>query len=293
MGSAASANLDKQVAGMTSEEIQKALASVPADDLKKLQRALMATSATAPSRDDMVAAKLLYVQMKMDYSKNSDIPNLEALRKGLGDGGMTAPWGSLPGLRHKYFTYNKETDTCCGVYVWYNQEDMDKYMKSELFTGAKSWPHVKELTYSVKDVIPGTEKSIEKTAWSNTPPTREDLCNGKVLVVDLTMDYTTGIDGLPTNADQLYGFLESSYIEPNFGALEGLRGKYFVYDKDIDHCYGFYTFITEAALKKYMDSDLFKQQGDGPHIKNLTYEVQDILEGTEKSMDLGSWGKKA
>lgn len=248
-----------------------------------------------PTREDMVAAKLLYVRLKMDYTKNHDMINLADLRKTLGDGGGSSAYATIGGLRHKYFTYYKERHTCCGIYVWYNQKYLDSYMKSPLFTGAKDLPHVAEVKYSVLDVIPGTQHSIENVAWPNTPPTRQDLCNGKMLVVDMEMDYTTGVQGLPTNADELYVFLESSYIKSQFGDLEGLRGKYWAYDRDIDHCYGFYTFTTEAALDAYMDSDLFKQSwthglGGGPHIKKVTYEVQDILEGTERTMDLGTWG---
>ena len=38
-----------------------------------------------------------------------------------------------------------------------------------------------------------------------------------------------------------------------------------------------------------MASDLFKQQGDAPHIKELSYSVHDVLPGTERTMDMGDW----
>jgi len=246
---------------------------------------------TAPGHDDMVAAKILYVKMKMDYTKKPDIKSLSDLRGFLGDAKGTEPWAALPGLRHKYFTYNNETETCGGVYVFYSQKELDAYMNTDLFKGAPSWPHVAELTYEVKDVIPGTEKSIEKTKWAKSPPAREDLTAGKMLIVDLTMNYKTGVEGLPTKKEDLYNFMDAGGYTTKFADLEGLRGKYFAYDDKIDHCYGFYTFINEESLKKYMESDLFKTQGEAPHIENLVYEVQDILEGTERTMDLGSWGK--
>jgi len=245
---------------------------------------------TAPGHDDMVAAKILYVKMKMDYTKNPDVKSLADLRGFLGDGKGTEPWAALPGLRHKYFTYNNETETCGGVYVFYSQKDLDAYMNTDLFKGAPSWPHVAELTYEVKDVIPGTENSIEKTKWAKSPPAREDLTAGKMLIVDITMNYKTGAEGLPTKKEDLYNFMDAGGYTKAFADLEGLRGKYFAYDDKIDHCYGFYTFINEESLKKYMESDLFKKQGEPPHIEKLTYEVQDILEGTERTMDLGSWG---
>jgi len=245
---------------------------------------------TAPGHDDMVAAKILYVKMKMDYTKNPDIKSLADLKAFMGDGKGTEPWASIPGLRHKYFTYNNETDVCGGVYVFYSQKDLDAYMATDLFKGAPSWPHCAELTYEVKDVLPGTEKCIEKNKWAHSPPTREDLTAGKMLIVDVGVNYKTGIEGLPTKKEELfYAFDEGGYTTA-FTDLEGLRGKWFAYDHKTDHCNGFYTFINEASLKKYMESDLFKKQAEPPHLENLTFEVQDILEGTERTMDLGSWG---
>lgn len=44
--------------------------------------------------------------------------------------------------------------------------------------------------------MPGTELAIEKTGWAHTPPTRDDVSAAKLLIVDLTMDYTTGVEGV-------------------------------------------------------------------------------------------------
>jgi len=248
------------------------------------------TSPAAPTSDDMVSAKLLYVKMKMDYTTNPDITSIGDLRGYLGDGKGTQPWAAVPGLRHKYFTYNSNTKTTCGVYVFFSQAQLDGYMDSELFKSAPTWPHVAELTYEVKDVMPGTEKCIEKTKWPHTPPTREDLTTGKMLIVDLTVNYTTGMKDLPAKKEDLYSAMDAGGYTGQFATLEGLRGKYFAYDDINDHVYGFYTFINEASLNQYMASDLFTQQGSAPHIAAVTYEVQDILEGTERTMDLPSWG---
>ena len=142
-----------------------------------------------------------------------------------------------------------------------------------------------------------------------------------MLIVDLTMDYTTGVEGLPTNAADLYTFMSAppagAGYPGQFGSLQGLRGKYFVYDGEIDHwcavvqtavvigiivvtiavwllgSYGFYTFLDQESLDQYMASDLFKQQGDGPHIKELSYSVHDVLPGTERTIDMGEWHSAA
>jgi len=212
----------------------------------------------SPSREDMENAKLLYVQLKMDYTKNPDMKSVDSLKYVLGEGGATEAWASLEGLRHKYFVYNHETETCSGVYVFYDQASLDKYMESELFNAQSQYPHVSKVTAEVKDVMPGTEESIEKSAWANTPPTREDMTKARMLIVDITMKYDTGIEGCPTSAAQLYPALAGGYTAM-FGGLKGLRGKYFAYDDKIDHCYGFYTFVDQESLDEYMASDLFKK----------------------------------
>jgi len=243
---------------------------------------------TAPATSDMEAAKLLYVKLKFDPNGNPEVPSMDVLRMGLGKGEMTAPWSSVEGLRHKYFLYNDETQTVSGVYVFFNQESLDNYMKSELFLAHKTFTHFSSVEAQVIDVMPGTEKCIEKTSWANTPPTREDLVKAKFLLVTIDMNYDTKIQGLPENKDQLYGFIAAKYTE-EFSGLKGLRGKYFGYDDSKNQCYGFYTFVDQESLDEYMASDLFKNQGEPPHIEKLTYQVHEVLPGTERSMDMGSW----
>ena len=151
----------------------------------------------------MTAAKMLYVTLKMDYTKNPDMKSVDSLKYVLGDMGATAAWAALDGLRHKYFVYDSETDTCSGVYVFYNQKALDEYMGSELFKAQGEYPHVSKVEATVLDVIPGTELSIEKTSWPSTPPTREELVEGKMLIVDITMKFDTGVEGLPTKPEEL------------------------------------------------------------------------------------------
>merc|ERR1711865_245784 len=266
---------------------------------KKEGAALTVDVPQAPTAADMEKAKLLYVELTMDYTSNPELPDLNALKYVLGDmngdgTGATMQWATLPGLRHKYFVYDNEANICKGVYVFFDEKSLNDYMASELFKAQGEYPHVSAVTAEVKDVMSGTELAIEKHNWAHTPPTREDIVAGKMLIVDLTMKYDTGVEGLPTKKEDLYGFMMAP---PNgmgypdqFGKLDGLRGKYFCYDDKIDHCYGFYTFVDQASLDKYMGSELFTKQGEPPHIEALTYKVHDILPGTEKSMDLGSWG---
>ena len=169
-------------------------------------------------------------------------------------------------------------------------------METELFKSHDSMPHFESVEAEPLDVMPGTELSIEKTAWPSAPPTREDVTKAVMLIVKIQMDYTTGAEGLPAKAEDLYGFMAAP---PNgmgypksFGELKGLRGKYFAYNAKEELCYGFYTFLDRASLDEYMASDLFKKQGDPPHIKELTFAIHEVLPGTEVVLDQGAWTGK-
>jgi len=260
---------------------------------KQSRRTAKATK-NAPTAKDMEAAKILYVELQCDWTANPDVKSMDDMKAMLGDGGATALWSGVEGLRHKYFTYNDEKDIVCGVYVFYSQDALEKYMASDLFKSHESFPHFSKVTAQVLDVMPGSELSIEKTNWKHTPATRKDVCQARMLVVDITMKYDTGVEGLPTCAADLYGFMAAPPAgmgyPGTFGELAGLRGKYFAYDDKISHCYGFYTFVDQKSLDDYMASDLFKTQGEPPHIEVLAYRTHEVLPGTERSLDIGNWG---
>jgi len=85
--------------------------------------------------------------------------------------------------------------------------------------------------------------------------------------------------------------------------MEGLRSKFFTMLQDdngkgrpaTDLCVGFYTFFTKEALDKYLESDLFKMHNTFPQFAKIDYTVHEVMPGTERTMDLGSWtgaGKK-
>ena len=78
----------------------------------------------------------------------------------IGEKGATSYWSGMEGLRHKYFVYDHETETCGGIYVFYNQGALDKYMASDLFKSHKNpeiMPHFNgQVQATVLDVMPGT-----------------------------------------------------------------------------------------------------------------------------------------
>ena len=45
-----------------------------------------------PTAEDMAAAKLLYVQLKLDYTKNPDVKNLDDFKMLLGEKRNTSCW---------------------------------------------------------------------------------------------------------------------------------------------------------------------------------------------------------
>jgi hypothetical protein len=110
--------------------------------------------------NDMKKAHILYVTLKCDWEGNPDIKTVEDMRKGLGEGGMTAmyaPPDGPKGLRHKYFTYCEKTDSIYGVYTWFDRESLDNYVKSDMFAMHKTWPQFSSVEYQIHDVMEGTE----------------------------------------------------------------------------------------------------------------------------------------
>jgi hypothetical protein len=269
----------------------------------------------------MTNAKLLFVKLKCkwDHGQEGLPTDMAGMRAYLGDGKGTEPWGKLDGLRHKYFLYNEAADTVYGVYVFFTQAKLDAYMASELFTQHKTFPHFSSVEAEVKDVMCGSELSIEKVPWANTPPTRDDLTASKMLIVTLKMAYDAegsvcpNYDALkwvmhapggaevpdkgPGATEQGMGF-PAMFTGAANPVLKGLRSKYFAYDEAKGECYGFYNFLSQAALDEYMASDLFKTNvppPDGtaqPHIGSAVPLVCEVLPGTEISMDLGAWSGK-
>jgi len=249
----------------------------------------------APGPQDMTDAKMLYVKLKAKWDSGVEgcPTSIDDLKAGLGDGGMTKPWATdVDGLRHKYFAWNGDTETVSGVYTFFNQEKLDAYMASDLFKSHEQMPHFSSVEAEVIDVITGTELSIEKTAWPNTPPTRDDVCKAFMLIVEIKMKYDTGVEGCPASEGDLRGFMSGMKYPAQFGDLAGLRGKYFGYKTEGDTCYGFYTFLDRKSLDAYMASELFTKQGEPPHIDELTYTIHEVLPGTEISLDLGAWSGK-
>lgn len=73
------------------------------------------------------------VKFRFDYTTNPDIPNAAAM-KAMMEGGGTAMWKGIKGLRTKEFTYREDANQAgYGFYTFTNKADLDAYMKSPTF----------------------------------------------------------------------------------------------------------------------------------------------------------------
>jgi len=310
MGLAASA-VEASLMACSDADLLAALKDLPQDKLKFLQEALAPKQCTATDASNVW---VLYVKLKVDYTKNPQVPNKEALvgslagvpgvelMPGMGKGvGFTTMWSTLPGLRGKFFTYNEETQTCSGVYTFFDKASMDAYMASDLFKQQKDYPHCPEVTATAHQMLAGSERSMDLGNWGGgAKPTRDDVSKAYVLVAHLHIDFTTNPD-VP-NKEALFASLAGIpdvELAPGLGkgmgftgmwsAVPGLRSKAFTWTDEGNICSGFYVFFDKKSLDTYMDSELGKGQAAYPHVKKFEASVHEVLPGTEFSIDLGQW----
>ena len=69
------------------------------------------------------------------------------------------------GLRGKYFTYKADTEICSGFYTFLDRESLDAYMASDLWKSQSQAPNVESVTFSVHEMLAGTERSIDLGRW--------------------------------------------------------------------------------------------------------------------------------
>jgi hypothetical protein len=276
---------------------------VAAEATKSVSEEVAAGTVVKPSVADMKKAHILYVTLKCNWEGNPDIKTVDDMKYGLGAGGMTAmyaPPNGPKGLRHKYFTYCKETDSIYGVYTWFDRESLDNYVNSDLFAAHLTWPQFSSVSYQIFDVMEGTELAIDQGAWSgeNGAPCAADFDNkAYMLHVFLSVDYKGNPD-VPNEEAFRWGVrADGGKFPAYYVGMDGLRSKFFTMLQDdngkgrpaTDLCVGFYTFFTKEALDTYLESDLFKMHGTFPQFAKIDYAVHEVLPGTERTMDLGSW----
>jgi len=82
---------------------------------------------------DLKNAWMLMPQFRFDFTTNPDVPDAEAMKKMMGNGG-TAYWKDIKGLRTKYFTFRPDDNNKgYGFYIFTNRADLDEYLKGPVW----------------------------------------------------------------------------------------------------------------------------------------------------------------
>ena len=128
------------------------------------------SSNVKPTRDDIESAVVFYPRFKIDYA--TDILGTPSNHQEF-EGALIEPmnfskmWhnSNVPGLRSKYFTIDQENKIGTGVYIFTSQKYLDDYLKSELLSNFKSFPHITDLKVDVYNIIGGTELTVAVNPW--------------------------------------------------------------------------------------------------------------------------------
>jgi hypothetical protein len=69
------------------------------------------------------------------------------------------------GLQSKCVTIDLANTIGTGVYIFTDQKYLDDYLKSELLSNFKSFPHITDLKVDVYNIIGGTELTVAVNPW--------------------------------------------------------------------------------------------------------------------------------
>ena len=113
-----------------------------------------------PTESDIATAHVFFPHFNIKYGAIKEINNLDDYSKGAGMF-ATVPWMNLPGLRTKWFTMHRESETCHGIYFFQNKAALDSYLKSDLFRRFVKQPWLINPDPQVWEVLKGSELTIE------------------------------------------------------------------------------------------------------------------------------------
>ncbi len=257
----------------------------------------MKNTSIQPSRAAVSNAWILDVRFKIDYNTGLDnCPQNPEQFKGFLEAGGSETWVKVPGLKSKFFTIKEDGQYGSGIYIFLSKAYLDAYMDSDLFKGFGSFPHITELEVKTYRVLAGSEETIGMEEWQsgNAKPNRKDIEAAVIFYPKFTIDYTTGLEGTPSNHKEFEGAL----IEPmNFAKMwhntnvPGLRSKYFTINPENSIGTGVYLFINQESLDAYLKSDLLANFKSFPHIKDLEFDVYSIIGGSELTIEVNPWGE--
>ena len=123
-----------------------------------------------PSREDIESAIIFYPRFNVDYGTELEgtPSNPEEF-----EGALIEPmsfakmWhnSNVPDLQSKFFTLDEANKIGTGVNVFNNQKYLDDYLKSELLSNFKSFPHITDLKVDIYNIIGGTELTMSVNPW--------------------------------------------------------------------------------------------------------------------------------
>ena len=123
-----------------------------------------------PTREDVESAVVFYPRFNIDFG--TGIEGTPSNHQEF-EGALIEPmnfakmWhnSNVSGLRSKYFTIDQENKTGTGVYIFTSQKYLDDYLKSELLSNFKSFPHITDLKVDIYNIIGGTELTMSVNPW--------------------------------------------------------------------------------------------------------------------------------
>lgn len=106
------------------------------------------------NRKDLQDAWILQTRYEMDFTCDSDMPNVDCMRKSFLDGGRCKRFADIPGLRCKDFTYIDDKDQVGrSFYVFTSRKCMDDFMQTPLWKLCQKNPTLKNFTYRCMEVL--------------------------------------------------------------------------------------------------------------------------------------------
>ena len=123
-----------------------------------------------PTREDIESAVAFYPRFNINYG--TGIEGTPSNHQEF-EGALIEPmnfakmWhnSNVSGLRSKYFTIDQENKIGTGVYIFTSQKYLDDYLKSELLSNFKSFPHITDLKVDIYNIIGGTELTMSVNPW--------------------------------------------------------------------------------------------------------------------------------
>ena len=76
-------------------------------------------------------------------------------------------FANLPGLISKHWIANPETNTYGGVYFWESKEDMENYLKSEVFEEVANNPAFADATSKDFAILEGPTRTTRGITWAS------------------------------------------------------------------------------------------------------------------------------